>query len=74
MANMSYIRFENTYRDLVDCYHVLDEAGSVRAIMQNLSEGEKEHLKKLLALCKNIHDHFGNDKLLEPLYSGVPLK
>lgn len=47
MANMSYCRFENTYNDLVDCYHNLDE---------ELESTEKRFREKLIQLCKDIVD------------------
>jgi len=30
MANMSYCRMENTYRDLLDCYNNMDGVASER--------------------------------------------
>jgi len=52
-SNMSYCRFENTYRDLQDCYQNMDN---------NLSETEKEYRKKIIDLCKDIVDDFGDDE------------
>jgi hypothetical protein len=46
MANMGYIRFENTYKDLLDCYYNLEDT--------NLSESEKKYKEKLLLLCEKI--------------------
>ena len=45
MANMSYCRFENTYRDLQDCYHYVNS---------RLSEREARYREKLLRLCEDI--------------------
>ena len=46
MPNMSYCRFENTYRDLSDCYsHIFDD---------DLSETEKIYRKKLIEICQDI--------------------
>jgi hypothetical protein len=45
MGNMSYCRFENTYRDLVDCENQLN-ANSIDC----LSETEKKFAIKLIAL------------------------
>ena len=46
MSNMSYVRFENTYRDLEDCFnHLYDE---------DLSESENKYMLKLVELCKEI--------------------
>ena len=51
MANMSYCRFENTYRDLVDCHHALlhEEAND-----EDLSETERHYKEKLVSLCVAI--------------------
>jgi len=53
MANMNYCRFENTYRDLSDCYDALtaDEFDS-------LSESEKQYAKELIKLCISISEEF----------------
>lgn len=48
MANMSYCRFENTYQDLLDCYHNIDDT--------DLSETEARYRKKLIELCQLITD------------------
>lgn len=46
MPNMSYCRFENTFRDLQDCAnHWHDD---------DLSESEKLYQKKLIELCQLI--------------------
>ena len=45
MANMSYCRFENTYRDLQDCYHNVNKS---------LSKDEAHYREKLLRLCEDI--------------------
>ena len=50
MANMSYCRFENTFRDLEDCVENIDNDG--------LSESEKKYKAKLIALCIEVSiDH-----------------
>lgn len=52
MPNMSYCRFQNTVRDLDDCYdHMRDE----------LSEDEEAAKKELIATCSQIHLDYGND-------------
>jgi hypothetical protein len=53
MTNASYIRFECTYPDLVDCYKALynkrfDELGSNEII----------YAKKLIELCGKISNEF----------------
>lgn len=46
MANMGYIRMENTYRDLVDVReHLFDE---------DLSSSEKAYALKIIELSKEI--------------------
>lgn len=45
MSNMGYCRFENTLRDLRDCYDHMDE---------ELSESEMRAKKKLITLCSEI--------------------
>jgi len=48
MANMSYCRFENTLRDLRDCYYNLNEG--------DLSFDEAAARKELIELCRNVVD------------------
>lgn len=51
-SNMSYCRFENTYRDLYDCYdHFSDK----------LSGTEFRHRNDILELCKQIVDNYGEE-------------
>ena len=46
MPNMGYCRFQNTYRDLQDCYeHLWDD---------ELSFEEQRHRDFLVELCKEI--------------------
>ena len=46
MSNMSYVRFENTCKDLQDCYdHLYDE---------ELSETEERYRQRLIKLCRDI--------------------
>ena len=46
MSNMSYVRFENTLKDLRDCdEHLFDD---------DLSEEEEKARQKLIKLCKKI--------------------
>ena len=58
MPNMSYCRFENTYNDLVDCKDSLYENG-IEYLEENASEYEKKYIKKLIQLCKEISDDYG---------------
>jgi hypothetical protein len=52
MSNMSYCRFENTLRDLKDCY---------RNMANPESEDEKTFRKLLVELCKKIADNYYGD-------------
>lgn len=49
MANMSYCRFENTYRDMQDCVDALEEEG-----FESLSENEKHYAKLLVKLANEL--------------------
>lgn len=49
MANMSYCRFENTLRDLYDCYNNLNST---------LSDRERMSRKSLVDLCQSIVDEY----------------
>lgn len=49
MANMSYCRMENTYSDLLDCYHNWRDVDS---------KSEKKYRSRLLDLCAMIVDDF----------------
>lgn len=55
MANMSYCRFENTYRDLRDCLDALEEGGK-------LSNEEVEYKKELIRLCQEIARDYGEEQ------------
>lgn len=54
MGNMSYCRFENTYHDLKDCYESLNFG-------DELSESETKYKDKLIKLCQEITDNYGDD-------------
>ena len=45
MANMSYVRFENTLSDLQDCYENMDE---------EVSDSENKAKKRMIELCVDI--------------------
>ena len=49
MSNMSYCRFENTYRDLMDCYYNMNG---------KLSESETKYREELLDLCQQMLDEY----------------
>ena len=52
MSNMSYVRFENTYRDLKDCAENMDEP-------ENLSLDEQKYRKRMIELCCEIAAAYG---------------
>ena len=60
MGNMSYCRFENTLRDLRDCYKDMSETD-----FYELSETEQEARNKLVALCQNISEQFEEEEIIE---------
>ena len=47
MSNMSYCRFENTYRDFKDCYDNIEHP-------ESLSESEKKYRERLIKLVKEM--------------------
>lgn len=51
MGNMAYCRFENTVRDLQDCFDFWEEA---------VGDGEKKARARLLKLCKEIVKEYGD--------------
>ncbi len=51
MANMGYCMFNNTLKDLQDCYEVMDDPDI-------LSEEERKAQKKLIHLCGDIAADF----------------
>ena len=56
MANMSYCRFENTYKDLYDCYNNINE---------QLSDREHGYRQRLVAMCQSIIDEYDESCQLE---------
>lgn len=62
MGNMSYCRFENTFGDLEECYNALCDAGSIKAVEQDAGQYEKKYIRKLVELCKDIVDEFGEEE------------
>lgn len=57
MANMEYCRFENTYRDLRDCFDNFDD--------KNLDEDEKDARRGLLLLCQSIVSQYSIQDLID---------
>ena len=50
MANMSYCRFENTLRDLRDCYNNMDS--------DDLSQSEFYARKQMIELCMSLASEY----------------
>lgn len=50
MANMSYCRFENTYRDLDDCLANLGDP--------DMSESEKHYARRIYNICRSYVAEF----------------
>ena len=46
---MSYCRFENTYRDLLDCYHNMNS---------DKSDDERAYMRRLVDVCKDIIEEY----------------
>lgn len=60
MGNMSYCRFENTFRDLQDCEDALRNKD-----MKDLSKQEQKFRNYLIELCKEIADDFEVEEIVE---------
>ena len=60
MANMSYCRFENTYRALEDCAIALEEKG-IEEYIKEANEYEKPFISRLIRLCEEISGDFKED-------------
>jgi len=56
MGNMSYCRFENTYRDLLDCS---------RNMFNIESKSEHDYMIRLVDVCRDIIDTYEMNKLGE---------
>jgi len=54
MGNMSYCQFQNTLSDLHDCYDAMED---------DLSEDEQKARLKLIQMCRDIGDDFGDEVL-----------
>lgn len=61
MGNMSYCRFENTHKDLLDCQEALQGYGSLQEAFEEVNQYEKRYVKRLVELCKDIVDEFGEE-------------
>lgn len=56
MPNMSYCRFENTYRALLDCSYNINKG---------LSESEHKYRERLVQLCEDILNEFDPESIDE---------
>lgn len=61
MANMSYCRFENTHRDLQDCFNDM----FCGTDFEELSETEQIYRNKIVELCKEIAEQFEVEEIIE---------
>jgi hypothetical protein len=52
MANMSYCRFENTYKDLKDCVESIHDGTDIK----DLPEIEQKYALKLRKLCEEYFE------------------
>ena len=59
MSNMSYCRFQNTLNDLMDCY---DNWDSELDDDRSLSNEEVQARKRLLEICEQIVDDYGESQ------------
>ena len=53
MSNMGYCRFENTYKDLLDCSEHMED--------EELSEREIKYRQKMIKLCQEIAEDNSDD-------------
>lgn len=58
MPNMNYCKFENTYRDLMDCLDSLDNH-TVEDLEADASQYEKPYIRMLIELCEEIAMNHG---------------
>jgi hypothetical protein len=58
--NMSYCRFENTLAALRECDEALADTGDDP--FAELSEKERRAAKRLIKLCREIADNYGDDQ------------
>jgi hypothetical protein len=55
MPNMSYCRFQNTVKDLEDCFNHMDQEDS-------MSASERDARKNLIHRCAEIVDNYGKEE------------
>ena len=64
MSNMSYCRFHNTEIDLQDCLYDLEERGGLTGTdeyKERLSSQEFRAAKRIIGMCVEIAERFGED-------------
>lgn len=54
MANMSYCRFENTSKDMQDCWNALAEVDNLKEWFDNLNEYEQRGFRNLMRLSERF--------------------
>jgi len=59
MPNMSYCRFENTYRDLLDCLDNMNE---------QLSKSEAGYKESLVDICREIINEYELNKMSDNVW------
>jgi len=59
MPNMSYCRFENTYKDLLQCLSAMNEP---------LSEDEQAYKRRLVDVCKEIIEEYELNKMSDDVW------
>lgn len=57
---MTYCLFENAYYDLENCFDELKDKG-IEYLEENASEYEKEYIRKIIQLCKELNTEFGDE-------------
>ena len=62
MSNMSYCRFENTFKDLLDCYENLDDPTLEQSKTELVSR------EQLIDLCRKIVYHVDSGQNDDILY------
>ena len=55
MINMSYCRFENTFKAMVECYDALAEEGPPEE-----SDTEMQAFSDMLDMCKDLYETWGD--------------
>lgn len=64
MANMSYCMFENTAGDMNQLNHRLNEVDTLEDLFEDMSEYERNAVKRVFKLSREISEKLG--ALFEP--------